>query len=274
LGGRFHVQQLRLAVVAGSVGAVAIVAMATAAYTAPARTGIALLEPITQAVFYRTPAMTSFALVGDHVVLSAGDAVRTDATGRAYITYADGTSLVVEPNSDLVITVSAQDSDLLVLVTQNAGRVWYQISRTLSPSARYEVHSGSLAAVVRAGSTIQVDVTSDGTTVTAVEGTVDTSSGGSTVTVTAGTGTSVASGQPPVALAPTIVTLPSLPSATPQPFVAAPIASLPVATLPLPSIPTVTTPPPLAKPTPTPTPKKHEDPQPSSGKDDAHGHGR
>ena len=266
--GHFHAQQLRLAVLAGSVGAVAVVAMVATAYTSPATSGIALLEPITQAVFFRTPTMPSYALVGDHAVLNAGDGVRTDATGRAYITYADGTSLVVEPNSDLVINVSAQDNDLFVLITQNAGRVWYQISRTLSPSARYEVRSGSLAAVVRAGSTVEVEVTSEGTNVTAVEGSAETSSGGSTLTVTAGTGTTVTSGQPPLALVPTNVTPPPLAVKPALPTASA----APIASLPLPTIPAVTTQPtatlvPAVKPTPNPTPKEHEDPQPSHGAD-------
>src|SRR5438270_4053549 len=182
--------------------------MASSVFTSPTKAGIALLEPITQAVFYRAAALTTYVPVGDSAVLHAGDAVHTDASGRAYITYADGTTLIVEPNTDLVIDVSVNESNLFVLVTQNAGRVWYQISRTLSPSARYEVHSGSLAAVVRAGSTVQVDVTDTGTNVTTVEGSTDTTSAGETVTVDAGNGTTVSSGGAPAAAAPTTATPP------------------------------------------------------------------
>src|SRR5919201_1728344 len=242
----------RLAVLAGTVGVVAVVAMASSVLNASSRAGIALLEPIAQAVFYRAAGETNFALADDSVVLRDGDAVRTDASGRAYITYADGTTLVVEPNTELAIDVSEKDNDLLVLITQNAGRVWYQISRTLSPDARYEVRSGSLAAVVRAGTTVAVDVTTDGTNVTAIEGAADATSGGQTVTVTAGNGTTVASGSAP-STPPPINPVAYQPAPTPAP----------VATLPLPTIPVASTP--------TPTPK-HVDPQPSNGNDDQHGH--
>jgi hypothetical protein len=259
LGGRFTTQQLRLAVLAGTVGVVAVVAMASSVLNASSRSGIALLEPIAQAVFYRAAGETNFALADDSVVLRDGDAVRTDASGRAYITYADGTTLVVEPNTELAIDVSEKDNDLLVLITQNAGRVWYQISRTLSPDARYEVRSGSLAAVVRAGTTVAVDVTTDGTNVTAIEGAADATSGGQTVTVTAGNGTTVASGSAPSTAAPATVTPPPINPVAYQP---APTPA-PVATLPLPTIPVASTP--------TPTPK-HVDPQPSNGNDDQHGH--
>jgi hypothetical protein len=269
LGGRFHVQHLRLAVLAGTAGAIAVVAMAASAFTSPARDGIALLEPIAQAVSYRLAASSIFVAASDSVVLHAGDAVRTDASGRAYITYADGTTLVVEPNSDLVIDMSVNEDNLFALITQNAGRVWYQISRTLSPGARYEVRSGSLAAVVRAGSTVSVDVTDEGTNITTVEGSVDTTSGGETVTITAGNGTTVASGTAPSAVAPATATPPTVsPVAYQPPSTVAPVPTMPLPTIPAPA----PTPTPVANGSPTPTPKQHVDPQPSNGNDDQHGH--
>lgn len=224
--------------------------MAANVFASPMQSGIALLEPVSQAVSYRASAATKFTVVSDGAVLRAGDAVRTDSSGRAFITYADGTSLVVEPSSDLVIEAKTVGGDLLMLVTQNAGRVWYQISRTLSPSARYEVRSGSLAAVVRAGSTVEIEVTGDATNVTAVEGAADATSGGETVTVTAGTGTSVAFGGAPAPANSVRLTAPIMPVSH------APFA--PVATLPLPTIPFVT---------PQPAPQPAAKATPSSGPD-------
>lgn len=283
MGGGLHVQ-LRLAFFAISIGAATIAMIAASAIMSPSHSVIALLEPISQGVFMRTAAMGTDARVGDHALLRSGDAVRTDATGRAFITYADGTIFVVEPNTDLVIDVRVRDTDLLVLITQNAGRVWYQIARSLIPGARYEVHSGSLAAVVRAGSIVSVVVTDEGASVTTASGAADASSSGQTVTVTSGTRTTVRPDSTPAPLVPAAATPEPLPAPLYQwPAATQPTAALaatplstatpePVGALPLPTIPAVspaptptvvpapppTTPSPKTKPTqkpkPTPTP--------------------
>ena len=262
---RRRFRRLRIAALVALLATLAFVALAATA-TLSSNGGIALLEPTAQGVFARTAGASADVRVASSLVLRAGDSVRTDATGHALIAYADGTILVVGPNSQLMIDVSASGPDLFVLITQNAGRVWYQISQSLSPGLRYEVHSGSLAAVVRAGSIVQVEVTDEGANVTAAVGAVDTTSRGETVVVTSGNGTIVKPDSTPAPLVPSTATPAPLPAPLYQwPTVTAPTAA-PVAvaptptpgflgTLPLPTIPAPTSAPtPAPAPTATPTP--------------------
>ena len=275
----------------------AVVAFALVASPSRADTTLALLEPTNPGVFVRPHDAQRFIQVTGSLVLNVGDAVRTDATGRALITYSDGTTLVVEPGTELVIEAIQQtNGDLFVLIRQTAGRVWYELSRNLAANSRYEVRSGALAMVVRAGSTVEVAVADDGTTtITATQGSAEASGGGATVTVTTGTTTTAAVGATPAPLAPASATPPPAPtpqpapSATPTPApTSTPItvvAPLPLPPLPVPAptasptakpnretatpAPTATpvatdTPEPTAKPEPTPTPDPTAKPDPTS----------
>jgi len=302
LGTRWQAQWLRPLVVSATVAVGAVVVLASS--TTRAGTSLALLEPVAQTVSMRH-AEAAFVEVRAAVVLQPGDTVRTDDNGRAVVTYADGTGLVLEPNTEVVIEDIQDGPDPFVLITQNAGRVWYELSRTLSPNARYEVRSGALAAVVRAGSTVEVNVAPDGTTsVTAAQGSAETSAGGETVTVTQGTKTTATNGQPPMPLVDSNAQPPASSTPMAPPSAATPTATqTPTFVMPLPSVPaagaTKRTPAPTAtqkpaQPTPTPTPwpmpidapslppipgttdpaKLHVDPQPGRGNDDDHGHGR
>ncbi len=149
-----------LAAAAAALGAVVLVgAVATTIPVDPTR---ALLEPSAPGVFVRhgdgpdTQALEA-------TVLGRGDAVHTDAVGRAVITYADGTTLVLEPGARLVLDAARSTFDFLALVRQTAGRLWHQLARGFTAAARYEGSAGALAAVVRAGSTVEVVIAPDGT---------------------------------------------------------------------------------------------------------------
>lgn len=204
------------------VGALLVAAFAP---STQALAALALLEPTVPSVHVRQ-AGRPFSLATESVALQAGDAIRTDATGRALVTYADGTTLGLEPKSELVIeSLQRNGQDLFVLVNQTAGRVWYQLSRGLSPTARYTVRSGALAAVVRAGSTVEVAVSDEGASITALEGSVEATAGGTTVTVAEGT-SALISTDDAASTAPT-PTPSSAPSYAP---VAIKLAPIPVAT--------------------------------------------
>lgn len=255
--GRFRVQRLRVVVLTATFALGAIIALGSTNATR-ADAALALLEPSAQTVFVRQ-GESDFVATMRAVVLNTGDAVRTDATGRGVITYADGTTAVIEPDTEITIEDLRQNGpDLLVLISQNAGHVWYELSRTLSPNTRYEVRSSSLAAVVRAGSTVEFAVDPNGdATVTAVDGSADATAGGTTVTVTTGTTTTASGGSAPAPLVPASATPPVMP--TPMPT-ATPNATM--APLVLPPLPVMTvSPTPTAAPTATP---KHKDGKRSS----------
>ena len=162
--------------------------------------------------------------VADERVIQSGDRVATDVTGRAIVTYPDGSTALLEPGSELVIEfVQTGTNDYIVRMEQTLGRVWYAVTRTISGGSRYEVHSQAMASVIRAGSDSYVVVSPTGsTTVTTVSGAVETTAGGDEVTVPAGTSTTVEAGSPPRAPEPALAVAPPAGATTPPPQTASP----------------------------------------------------
>jgi hypothetical protein len=154
-------------------------------------------------------------------VVGSADTIRTDATGRALITYSDGSTAVLDPASELTIEFVRTDAgDVIVRMQQTLGRVWYAVNRTVSAGSRYEVRSSAMASVIRAGSGSVIVVGSDGvTSVLATEGDVDTTANGVSVTLPAGSGTTMAAGSTPA---------PPRPAAAAQPAAAPSPSALPV----------------------------------------------
>jgi hypothetical protein len=195
----------------GGCAAVALALVLSAvAMSAPAAAQSALLDPLDSHVALGREGARQD--VTRQRIVRSGDTVATDQSGRAVITYADGSTATLDPSSELTIEfVRTTAGDYVVRVQQTIGRVWYAIAQTLGSGGRYEVRSAAMAAVIRAGSDVYVTVGDDGTTtVTTVTGSVETSAGGDTVTVLAGTSTTVPGpGQTPAPLA--------TPSASPAP---------------------------------------------------------
>jgi hypothetical protein len=159
-------------------------------------------------------------IVGERVVRE-GNRIRTDASGQALITYRDGSTVLLDVDSEIVIeAIEADERGLLVRMTQTLGRAWYSLSR-LAADSRFEVHSAAMASVIRAGSNSYVVVGPDGETqVVVTEGTVETAGGGVTVTVAAGSSTSITVGSTPSSPAPVPAPAPQpspTPTATPVP---------------------------------------------------------
>jgi hypothetical protein len=211
-------------------------------------------------------------------IIRSGDTIATDQTGRAVVTYPDGSTALLEENSSLTIEfVQTSAGDYVVRMQQTLGRVWYAVTRAVTLGSRYEVHSAGMASVIRAGSDSYVSVSPSGeTTVVTIAGTVDTTAGGVDISVPAGSSTTVSapgatpSSNTPAPSTPTpTLTVAAAPTRTPAPsptsgFVP-PVATLP----PLPtSVPAksktpapsptrpIPTPKPTAAPTPAPTPLK------------------
>lgn len=170
-----------------------VVAICALAALAVIGTGVTLSAPsvvnpatvmvVRDDVFVRH-GLGAYLLASDGQMLGVGDRVRTGSGGAALITYFDGSTVRLEPDSEVVIEVMQINSTgrVIVLMIQTAGRAWYTIASALSPSSRYEVRTTATAAVVRAGSTVQVDVaSSEETTVVALEAPVETAPAPATV---------------------------------------------------------------------------------------------
>lgn len=141
-----------------------------------------------------------FTAAADGALLSVGDTVRTGSDARAVLTYFEGTTVELEPSSELTIDAASAGTDgsTVLLMTQNIGRTWHVVSHLLTGNSKYEVRTPASTASVR-GTQFEVAVTAGATTVTTSEGRVATSDPASTaeVLVTPGLTTTTRLGERP-----------------------------------------------------------------------------
>ncbi|MDQ2915034.1 MAG: FecR domain-containing protein [Chloroflexota bacterium] len=207
----------------------------------PAATQSALLDALSRRVTLAHADGVAREVAVEQIIRS-GDTVATDETGRAVVTYPDGSTALLEENSALTIEfVQTSAGDHAVRMQQTLGRVWYAVTKAVTLGSRYEVRSAGMASVIRAGSDSYVAVSPNGeTTVVTISGTVDTTAGGVEVSLPAGSSTTVAG-----------------PGATPLPAYPAPVLVQLATPTPSPSAP--------APNTPTPSPTRSQAPSPTTG---------
>ena len=114
-----------------------------------------------------------FVAAVDGELLGAGDAIRTGADGRAVLTYFEGSSVTVEPSTQIVIEAAntASDGSTVVAMSQAFGRTWHVVTKLITSGSKYEVRTPASTASVR-GTAFTVDVDASSTVVTTTEGTV------------------------------------------------------------------------------------------------------
>src|SRR5205814_9134359 len=85
-------------------------------------------------------------------VYATGDLVRANVDGRAVLTFFDGSSLSVDPGSQVkVVALNRVSTDgIQVTIEQSLGRSWQSVQKLKTPDSRYEVRTPSTSAVVRA----------------------------------------------------------------------------------------------------------------------------
>src|SRR6266851_2676051 len=145
-----------------------------------------------------------FAQLADADVVGAGDTVRTASASHGVLTFFDGTTVELEPDTELSIDSleASASGDKIVEMSQTIGRTWHVVTHLASPSSKYVIKTSASTAAVR-GTAFEVSVAPDGTTATTTtEGDVATSAQGAEVHVLAGQFTSVTQGAPPPPPAP------------------------------------------------------------------------
>lgn len=87
----------------------------------------------------------------DGAVLAAGHTLRTGPDGRAILTYFEGSTVSVEPSTELSIDEASAhpDGSTVVTMTQNLGRTWHVVTRLITGDSRYEVRTPAATASVR-----------------------------------------------------------------------------------------------------------------------------
>jgi hypothetical protein len=142
-----------------------------------------------------------FIPISDGDVIGPGDAVRTVAGSHGVLTFFDGSTVELEPDTELVVNElqASVSGDKIVELTQAFGRTWHVVSHLVGPRSKYEVTTGASTAAVR-GTAFEVAVLADGRTRTStIEGDVATSAQGAEVRVLPGQQTTVSQGSPPPA---------------------------------------------------------------------------
>lgn len=114
----------------------------------------------------------------DGAILSPGDIIRTAVDARAVLTYFEGSTVAIEPSSDLAIDEAhaSPDGSTVVVMTQSLGRTWHVVTKLISGGSKYEVRTPAVTASVR-GTAFEVGVArqANGESTTAIftaEGTV------------------------------------------------------------------------------------------------------
>lgn len=113
----------------------------------------------------------AFSAASDGQVLEPGDAIRTGSGSRAVLTYFEGSTVSIEPDSELAIDQARTEADgsTVVLMSQNLGRTWHLVTKLIAGGSRYEVRTPAATASVR-GTAFEVGVirNASGETVTSV----------------------------------------------------------------------------------------------------------
>ena len=141
----------------------------------------------------------TFAMGHDGDLVQQGDVVRTGTASHAILTFYDGSTIEVEPDSELVVeTLEATSAgDILMTMRQNLGRSWHVVSRALTADSRYEVRTPTATATVR-GTAFLVNVEPSGrTNVQTTDGRVHAIAAGFEVEVPPGFETNIDTGGTP-----------------------------------------------------------------------------
>ena len=134
---------------------------------------------------------SGFASATDGAVLYVGSTVRTSSDARAVITLFEGSTIELEPASDITIEeATTRSSSTIVQLVQSIGRSWHVVTHLTTADSRYEVRTPAATASVRGTAfAVAVDdgLSGPSTTVTTTEGRVATAdaAGSSEVLVTA-----------------------------------------------------------------------------------------
>ena len=197
---------LRVAALAGVVIAFVLVTTGVIAALFPARAAASSssLEVLDGVVALSHDGQT-FAMGHDGDLVQQGDVVRTGTDSHAVLTFYDGSTIEVEPDSELIVeTLEATSAgDILMTMRQTFGRSWHVVSRALTANSKYEVRTPTATATVR-GTAFLVRVDESGrTNIQTTDGLVHAIAGGFEVEVPPGFETNVdVGGTPPDAPTP------------------------------------------------------------------------
>lgn len=197
--------RLRIGVAATGLSVILAAALGAIGGLAPSGERVALgasttLTIIAGPIFVRHP-NGELAAAEDGAVLGTGDTIRTGPDGRAVLTYFEGSTVEIEPGSELTIDAAHANPDgsTVIRMQQSLGTTWHVVTHLLQGGSKYEIRTPASTASVR-GTQFTLSVGPDGTTVeTTTEGVVANADpeGTATVLVRPGLRTTTRRGEKP-----------------------------------------------------------------------------
>src|SRR4030042_5529671 len=88
---------------------------------------------------------------GDGIILEAGSQVRTSAESHALLTFFEGSSIKLEPDTNIEIqqVKSVEGGGSEIILKQWLGKTWSRVVKRVAPGSRYEIETPSVHALVR-----------------------------------------------------------------------------------------------------------------------------
>jgi hypothetical protein len=135
----------------------------------------------------------------DGMTLSVGTHIKTAADSRALLTFFDGSTLELEPGTDIEIQQLdyTNEETINIVLKQWVGRTWSRVVKMVDAGSHYKIETPSACAIVR-GTLFTTEVDEAGTTTVATtRGLVSVVAQGEEVYLPANVQTSVSDGQAP-----------------------------------------------------------------------------
>ncbi|MBM3140168.1 MAG: hypothetical protein FJZ92_08125, partial [Chloroflexi bacterium] len=120
----------------------------------------------------------------DGAALAEGTRLRTTADGRAMLTFVDGSTATLEPDTEIVLERVRVNGVRQITIDQRTGRLWNDVVPNGRRGAAYAVRAPD--AVAQALGTVFETTVENGTTVTTADGLVQVRAGDRSVRVPAG----------------------------------------------------------------------------------------
>lgn len=164
----------------------------------PALASFTTLSIISGTVEVRDEGTSDFRPAEDGETLEVRDIVRTGPDSRALITFFEGSTLEMEPETEVTMQKleGEEEGGFFTRIGQSLGVTWHRVVEFTDPGSRYEVETPATNASVR-GTLFEVIVAEDGTTIVkSYEDMIVLTAEGAEVEVFAGTQSEVRPGEP------------------------------------------------------------------------------
>ncbi len=158
-----------------------------------------VLRVLSGEVGISNPESDKFHPANDGMTLTTGTQVKTGENSHALITFFDGSTIKLEPDTVLEITNLENDEGKspIIILKQWLGKTWSRVIKMIDPGSRFEIETPSATAIVR-GTLFTTDVTEQGdTTVSTTEGLVSVAAEDEEVFVEPNHKTNVSNGKKP-----------------------------------------------------------------------------